>query len=86
MKVKFRNFSRRALGKYRPFSIADLPEAEAMVFLNNGLADPVKEASEEKAILPIDTEETAAVPVSETEIKVPVENISGKKKKKKKRK
>jgi hypothetical protein len=42
MKIKFRSFSKRALGKYRPGQEAELEEKDAVMFLNLGLADPVK--------------------------------------------
>jgi hypothetical protein len=62
MKIKFKSLSRRALGKHRPGMIEDLPEAEALVFLNLGYAEAVKDAPAETAALPAEAEETAAAP------------------------
>ena len=82
MKIKFKSISRRALGKYRPGEVADLPDAEALNFLNLGYATPVKGET---------VSENTSLPLKETEIsgvRVPVITtppvIYGKKKKKKK--
>jgi hypothetical protein len=88
MKIKFKSLSRNALGKYRPCSVADLPDAEAMEFLNKGYADPVKEsAATETAALPVEamTEVAAAAPATPpAAVQLPA--IGAGKKKKKKRK
>ena len=52
MKVKLGSFSRRALGKYRPGSVVEMPEAEALNLLNLGYAVAVVEDGDEKASSP----------------------------------
>ena len=58
MRIKFKSFSRRALGKYRPGQEADLPDQVAIMYLNKGYAEPVKPKAE-RAVLP--AAETASV-------------------------
>jgi len=89
MKIKFKNFSRAALGKHRPGSIEDLPEAEALVFLNQGYAEPVPPAPAERAELPAAASETAAdpaaAPVEPPAPAAPAAEAPAKKKKKKRK-
>jgi len=80
MKIKFESFGRSALGKHRPGSVEDLPEAEALVFLNKGYAKPVKDTCSETAELKHDGEETAEAKINTA----PPLPRTGKKKKKRK--
>lgn len=88
MKIKFKSLSRRALGKNRPGSVVELSEAEAMEFLNRGVAVPVKEDATETTDIPVEeqaeTPEAPAIPDNNPAPLIP-EKIRGFFKKKKRK-
>ena len=79
MKIKFKSFSRRALGKYRPGQEADLPDQVAIMYLNKGYAAPVK-TKENRADLP--AAETAAVDTVPASVEAPAKPHKRRKKRK----
>lgn len=79
MKIKFKSFSRRALGKYRPGQEAELPDQVAIMYLNKGYAEPVKPKAE-RAVLP--AAETAAVETVPASVEAPAKPHKRRKKRK----